>query len=227
MTFSIKLQPRPAGSVEELRASGSVPGVVYGPDRKSTSITIPNKELDKLYKEAGESTLIDLTIEGEKEAVKVLIQDLQFDPVKGNIIHVDFRQINMNEEMHATTELNFVGESAAVKELGGTLVKTLEYLNIKCLPKDLVSSIDVDLSALKTFDDAIHVKDITLPAGVTATDNVETVLAKVTAPLTEEQIKAMEESGPQTVEDVKVDEKVKKEGDEAAAEAPKADEKKK
>jgi len=222
MAYSITLKTR-KGNAEELRAEGNVPGVIYGPDREPISVYVPYNDLDKLYQEAGESTLVDVTVEGEQEA-KVLIQDVQYDPVKGRYIHVDFRQIDMNKPMYAATELKFIGESPAVKELGGTLVKPIEHLNIKCLPKDLVSEIEVDLSKLNNFEDVIHVKDLNLPAGITVEDNMDNVIAKVSAPLTDEQLKAMEESQTKSIDDVegmKKEEDKEKEGEEKKSEEKK------
>ena len=210
MSFSIKAQKRTDKNVDEVRAEGLVPGVVYGPDRETTSISVNSLELQKLYNEAGESTLIDFSVDSE-EPVKVLIQDLQFEPVKGNIIHVDFRQIQMGVEMEATVELEFVGMAPAVKEMGGTLSTNKDSVDIKCLPKDLVSSIQVDLSSLKTFEDGIHVKDLPLPQGITCVDDGELLVAKVLAPLSEEELKAMEEGDNKGVEDIEVEEKGKKE----------------
>jgi len=213
MSFSIKAQKR-TEKLDVVRAQGMVPGVVYGPDREPTSVSVKATELQKMYNEAGESTLIDFSVEGE-ETVKVLIQDLQFAPVKGNIVHVDFRQIQMGIEMEATVELEFVGVAPAVKEMGGTLSTTKDSLDIKCLPKDLVSSIQIDLSVLKTFDDAIHVKELQMPAGLTSTEDADMLIAKVQAPLSEEELNAMEEGDSKTVEDIEVEEKGKKEEDEA------------
>lgn len=218
MSYSIKAQKR-TEKAADVRAEGLVPGVVYGPDREATSVSVKANELLKLYNEAGESTLIDFSVDGGEET-KVLIQDLQFDPVKGNIIHVDFRQIQMGVEMEATVELEFVGVAPAVKELGGTLSTTKDSLDIKCLPKDLVSSIQVDLSVLKTFEDAIHVKDLQMPAGLVATEDAEMLIAKVQEPLSEEELKAMEEGDTKTVEDIEVEEKGKKE-EEGSAEGDK------
>ncbi|MEK7083823.1 MAG: hypothetical protein AAB932_01160, partial [Patescibacteria group bacterium] len=107
------------------------------------------------------------------------------------------------------------GESSAVKEAGGTLMTPRSELKIKCLPKDLVGHIDIDLSTLKTFDDMIHVREVTLPPGITVLDDAEIVIAKVARPLTDEELKAMEEAGPKSVEDVAVvEKKEKKEGEE-------------
>ncbi len=212
MPYSLTLKARGAEKSQELRTAGQIPGVIYGPDREPTSVSVASNEFLKLYNEAGESSLIDVVVEGQSGAVKALIQDVQYDPVKSVIIHFDLRQINMNEEMHAAIDLVFVGESAAVKE-GGTLMKTQDTLEIKCLPKDLVSEVTVDLSVLKTFDDAIYVKDIALPVGITALEDADALIAKVSAPLSEEQLKAMEESSSTTIEDIEVEKKGKKEED--------------
>lgn len=226
MTFALSVSKREKNNADSVRAQGLVPGVVYGPDREPAPISVDYVTFNRLYNEAGESQLIDLAIEGEKEPVKVLIQDVQYDPIKTRITHVDFRQIRMGVEMHAAIELEFMGEAPAVKELGGTLVKTLDTVNVKCLPRDLVGSVQVDLSVLKTFDEAIHIKDLILPTGITVTDNPDTMIAKVAPPLTEDELKAMEEEGPKSVEDVEVEKKGKKEeeGAEGAEGAATADE---
>ncbi|PIY93661.1 MAG: 50S ribosomal protein L25 [Candidatus Magasanikbacteria bacterium CG_4_10_14_0_8_um_filter_32_14] len=212
MTYSLQAQKRSGRNADDVRAQGLVPGVVYGPDRESASISVNALELKKIYDEAGESTLIDFILEGEK-TVKVLIQDLQFAPVKGNITHVDFRQIQMGVEMEATVELEFVGLSLAVKELSGTLSILKDELDVKCLPENLVTAIQVDISILKTFDDAIYIKDLQLPPGVVSTESSDLLLAKVIAPLSEEAQKAMEEGAVTAIEDIEVEEKGKKEED--------------
>lgn len=213
MKFSINTKKRDTGDIEEIRAKGEIPAIVYGPEIEPVAVSVDYRSFEKLYTEAGESSLIDCVVEGVKDPITVLIQDLQHDPVKGKIIHVDFRQIKMGEEMSATIVLGFVGEAPAVKELGGTLNKATGQLNVKCLPRDLVGHIDVDLSTLKTFDDIIRIKDLTLPQGIAVLDDLETAVAKVIAPLTEEQFKAMEEEGEKGIEGVEVK---GKEGEEKA-----------
>lgn len=231
MAFTLASTSR-TGQAAELRADSQLPAVVYGPDIQSISIAVPHQAFVKLYAEAGESTLVDLAVDA-KEPIKVLIQDIQYDPVTGRVIHVDFRQINMKKELTAKVELKFVGESVAVKEAGGTLIKGLESIEVRCLPKDLVGSIDVDLSILKGFDDVIHVGDLPLSAGITVVGDLQTVVAKVKAPLTEEQLKAMEEAvAPVKLEEIELSEKKGKKEEEgvateagAAAPEAKADEK--
>ncbi|KKW42936.1 MAG: 50S ribosomal protein L25 [Candidatus Magasanikbacteria bacterium GW2011_GWA2_56_11] len=222
MAFSIEANKRTPGGAAQVRAADSVPGVVYGGGRsESLSLSVGYNVLDKLYNEAGESSLIDLSLPGEAP-VKVLIQDLQFDPVSGRITHVDFRQINMTEEMTAAIELTFIGEAPAVKGLGGTLMKTINYVNVRCLPKDLVGEIAVDLGRLATFDDVIHVSDLNVPTGITVTDSLDLVLAKVSPPLSEDEIKAMDEAGSVDISTIEVEKKGKKEEAGEAAEAGEA-----
>ena len=218
MTFSFSAQKRGKEDVVALRAEHKLPGVLYGPEIKSVSIMADQRIFEKLYNSAGEASLIDLTVDDGKPA-KVLIQDVQYDPVKRVMTHFDLRQINMNKEMEVMVELNFVGEAPAVKALGGTLVKPAEGLNIRCLPKDLISEITVDLNVLKTFEDIIRLKDLAVPAGLKLLDNPEMAIAKVQAPLTEDQLKAMEEEGKKGVEAVEKVEKKVKEPDSASDEA--------
>lgn len=219
MPFSLDVKTR-AGKAEAIRTAGEIPGVVYGGDRaEATSISVSGSEFIRLYNEAGESTLIDFSVDGGAP-VKVLVQSVQMDPVKNVPVHVDFRQINMNKPMEVDVELNFVGEAPAVKELAGTLNKTMDTVTVTCLPKDLVSEIAVDLSVLKTFDDVIRVKDLVAPAGITIETDPEQTVANVAPPLSEEEIKAMEEvSAPVDLSAIEVEKKGKTEEEGAEGEA--------
>ncbi len=197
-----------------LRHGGKIPGIIYGSGIEPIMFSIASVPFQKLYKEVGESTLIDLSIENGGEPIKVLIQDIQYDPVRQEPIHIDFRNINMEEEMEATIELVLTGVAPAVKEQDGTLVHPHESIEVKCLPKYLVGHIEIDISRLATFDDAIYVKDILVPVGMTILDDPDIIIAKVTPPLTEEQLEAMEEDDQKSVEDVEVEAKGKKEEEE-------------
>lgn len=206
-----------------------MPAVIYGAGGEAESLTLVYSEFVKLYDEAGESSLIDLAVEN-KDAGKVLIHDVQFDPVKGRPIHVDLRRIDMSKPITANVELVFVGEAPAIKELGGTLMKNLEEVEVECLPKDLVNHIDVDLSVLATFDHSIKVSDLIIPSGVKIIDpSVDLVVAKAQPALTEEQIKAMEAESSAAVDVTKIESAVPKkaeEGEEKAEGAGAAEEKK-
>lgn len=212
------------GMAEETRASGRVPAVLYGPEMDAKSVSVDYRTFEKLFSEAGESNLVDFTIGGSNSS-KVLIQEVQVDPVRGSILHVDFRQINMSKEMTATIDINLVGEAPAVKTLGGTLFHGLDTLNIKCLPKDLVGFVEVDISILASFDDIISIGDIKLPEGIVTTDHLDTTVVKVTAPLTDAELAAMEETKVAAVETVEVAEKRKKDDGEAVADGVGGDKK--
>lgn len=224
MSFAIVGKAR-VGNAEAVRAEGRVPGIMYGAGITPVSFSVSAVELEKLYRVASESTLVDFSLEGATP-VKVLLQDVQFNPVKGQITHVDFRQINMNEELEVEVEINLVGVAPAVKELGGSLIQQMESVLVQCLPKDLISSFDVDVTGLATFDDAIYVKDLVLPTGVQALNEPDTLVVKVEAPMSEEEMKALEEGGAAPVDLSKIEVSEKKgkkeeEGDAAEAEPAK------
>ncbi|OGH71740.1 MAG: hypothetical protein A2921_00045 [Candidatus Magasanikbacteria bacterium RIFCSPLOWO2_01_FULL_43_20b] len=229
MVFTFTAQKRTEKDANIVRAAGQLPGILYGQGVEPISLAVDRVKFQKLYDQAGESSLIDFTVEGGKEPVKVLIQEIQYDPVKQKPIHFDLRQIRMDKEMDVTIQIHFIGEPPAVKGLGGTLNKSVEEIDVRCLPKDLIGSIEVDLNVLQTFDDLIHIKDIKFPDGIKIMDKLDTVVAKVMPPLTEDQLKAMEESGPKSIEEVEVEKKgkVEEEGEAAAGEAGEKKEEKK
>lgn len=214
--MSVMLQAKKReGKPEALRAAGRVPAVVYGPQMDPISISVDLVAFEKTYQEAGESTIVELVIDGA-DNVNVLIQDFQIDPVTRVATHADFRQVVMGEEMEVTVSLHFVGVAPAVKALGGSMNKAKDSLTVRCLPTDLVEHIDVNVEGLATFDDAITVADVVLPAGLTVVDGADELVVKVSAPLTEDQLAKMEESASGSLEDIQVEEKGKKEEEEAA-----------
>ncbi len=224
MDYSIQAKKRAQGNPEEVRAQSMVPGVIYGSERESTPIQVNSLELQKLYEGAGASNLIEFKLEDESP-VQVMIQDLQRDSIKGTITHIDFFQIKAGQALDVVIPLRFVGESMAVKQ-GGSLMTPIFEINAKCLPKDLISELEVDISALKTFDDSITIKDLNISKDIEITDDGGSLVAKVNAPLSEEQLKQREEadqvSAPAEAPEVDGE---KKEGEEATDEKP-AEEKK-
>jgi large subunit ribosomal protein L25 len=170
---------------KQLRDEGFVPAVLYGHKTKNLVLSAPYKEVDKLYREAGENTLIDLKVH-DKAPVKVLIHDVEHDVLSNRITHVDFYQVRMDEKINADIPLHFVNEPPAVKELGGVLVKQLDYLPVKCLPNDLLKDITIDLSVLKDFEIAIRVEDLLLPDSIEILKSKDQVIVLVTPPRVEE-----------------------------------------
>ena len=139
----------------------------------------------KVWKQAGESTVI--TLENGKEEIEVLVHDISYGPVRGDITHVDFYVPEKGKKVEVEVLLEFVGASEAVKA-GGTLVKVLHELEVEALPKDLPHSLTLDISALKDVDSQILAKDIKLPAGVTLITDPEEVVAAISVAEEEEVV---------------------------------------
>lgn len=194
----------------KLRKSHALPAVVYGHAIKPASLAVDYVDFQKVYEKAGESSLVDLAIDGKKP-VKAIIKDIQFDAKSGRIIHADFNQVTMTEKITTEVVLKFIGEAPAVKELSGVLVKNLDRVKISCLPADLVHEIEVDLGVLKTFDNIIYVKDLKIPGKIEILEKSDEAVVKVLPPRSEEELKALEEKPEEKVEEVEKVEKEKKE----------------
>jgi len=164
----------------QLAAEMRIPAVFYGKQQESTPITIVVNDFIKVYKVAGESTVISL--KGEGIEVESLLQDMDLHPVTGKPVHADFYVFEEGKTLVVDVPLSFVGVSPAVKDLGGTLVKVLHDIEVEALPKDLPHKIEVDISVLTTFDSVIEAKDIKLPEGVKLSTHTEEIVASVYEP---------------------------------------------
>jgi large subunit ribosomal protein L25 len=174
------------------KKDGKIPAVLYGRGIENEILWVDGKKLIKAYQQAGESTLLNLSL-GDDDKRSVLIHDIQIHPVAGNITHVDFYQVKMDEKIETDIELIFSGIAPAVKELGGTFVKSLDKLPIRALPGDLVSHIDVDISSLITFEDHIYVKDLNIPDGIESLVEGDTVVSLVTPPRSQAEMDKLDE----------------------------------
>lgn len=219
-----KLRTQTGRQVRALRQAGFIPAVLYGRGIPSKNLEVEYQPFVQMFKKAGESSLIDLSI-GEEAPIKVLVHDFTRDPLTENFTHIDFYQVNMAEKIETAIPLKFVGEAPAIKEAGGVLYKGFEEVEVECLPGDLVSEIEVDISPLKTFDDILHLSDLKLPPGITLILKTNEVLAKVAAPRSDEELAAMEEKVEEKVEDIKVVGEEKKKEEEAKAAEEEAAEK--
>ena len=161
-----------------------LPAEVYGAGLENVSVQMDYQAFRKAYIVAGENTVIDLSIDGESPR-KVLVHEVNFDPVSGNLRHVDFVNVNMNKAVHTHIPLEFVGVSPAVKDLAGVMMHNVTELEVKCLPGDLVHSIEVDVSGLVDFHSSLHVKNLTIPSGLTVLTDPELTVATVSAPKVE------------------------------------------
>ncbi|QQS23351.1 50S ribosomal protein L25 [bacterium] len=167
-------------SKTEYRA-GLIPAEMYGNKVDNVHLAVDAIEFEKVFRKAGESTVIELVMP-DGSATNVLIHDVQHHYLNSNPIHIDFFAVNMSEKLQATVQIEYVGEAEAVKVLGGTLVKVLNEVNVECLPMDLPPHFEVDISALKTFEDSITVADIKVSDKVQILAEAEEVIAKVQAP---------------------------------------------
>lgn len=212
-TFTLEAKKRTTigRKTDLLRSEGVLPAVVYGSGVEPTSIELRRTEFVKVYSEAGESTVITLSVDGSP--LNVLVQDIQVHPMRGEVIHADFRALDMTQKIEAEVKIEFVGESKAVETFGGTLVRNLDTLSVKALPIHLVSSIEVDLSPLVTFDDVILVSSVVAPEGIEMMNDPEELIATVTPPRSDAEMEALNE---EVVEDLSSIEgvKEKKETDE-------------
>ncbi len=169
-----------------LRRANQVPCVVYGSVDKNLVIQCEEKSLHKAFVKAGESSLLELDVGSKK--IPVLIKAITFDPVTDRETHVDFYAVNMKEEIEAPVRVHVTGESLAVKAEGGVLVMTHDTVHVRCLPADLPRELTIDISVLAAFGDAVTVKDIKLPKGVSITESPDTMVATVQEPRKEEEI---------------------------------------
>ena len=223
-TLSISAQTRKltGRKTNKLRNEGCIPGVVYGPKSKNISIKISKKDFKDVFSKAGESTLIDLKID-DKEIGKVIINNYQIDPVNGDIIHFDLYQVRMDKKITTRVSIKFIGESPAVKNEDGILVKNHDTLEIKCLPKDLIHDIEVDLSILEHIDDIIRTKDLKISDNIEIMGDLEEAIVNIAPPRTEKEMEELEEKIEESVERVEAT-KEKKEDEESSEEGEKKEE---
>jgi len=214
LTLSVKIRKELGKKVKNLRKKGILPGVLYGPKIETRPLEIDLKEFEKIYKEAGESSLITLVIakEIDKKKFLVLIHEVKLDSLTEKPTHVDFYQPRLEEEVTAEVSLVFEGEAGAVKDLGGTLVKNISEVEVKALPQNLPHEIKVNIDRLKTFEDSILIKDLIVSKEVKILKEPKEVVVAVSPPekVEEELEKPIEEK----VEEVERVEEKKEEKEE-------------
>lgn len=177
--------------VKTLRAEGYVPAIVYGSHQvEATPIQVESKVLQKVLTKAGGNKLIALQI-GNKKPVLALAREIQRDSIRHHILHVDFYQVVMTEKIAAEVPLVLIGEAPSV-ERGGILVHGLNTVEVQCLPADLPSAIEIDLSSLTEYNDMVTVADLKVPASVVILSDAGSVVARIEAPRLLEEEAAIE-----------------------------------
>lgn len=210
-------------TASKARQTGNIPGVLYGQGIEAVTVEVVAKDFDRVYREAGETSLVTLSLKDGKE-YPVIIRETQLHPIKGHVTHVDFYQVRMDEEIRANVPLEFVGVAPAVKDLGGVLLRSMDEIEIEALPQDLPPHIEVDITPLDSFDKVIRIEDLKLPEGVKVLQEAEEVVVLVQAPRTEQELEALTEEvkeDVESVEGVKKEEPAEGEAAEGAAEEKK------
>jgi large subunit ribosomal protein L25 len=188
-----------------------IPAIVYGHGIENQALAVPMIKFKKIFNLAGTNTLLWLKTDSDKK--QVLIYDYQKDPITSEFIHVDFYAVRMDEKIEATIPLKFIGVSEAVKDKGGILVKNMEDIKVKCLPKDLPHEIEVDLSALKSFEDRVRISDFKIGSGVEVlVDDKKLIVANAIVPRVEKEETGRPEDKVEEVEGVKPKEAPVEEG---------------
>lgn len=166
--------------VRFMRREGNTPANIYGHGVTSTALQLDTKALSTILSHAGQTDLISLKVGDSKKAVKVLVREVQRDPLTAELLHVDFYQVKMTEKLKVDVPLHFSGEAPALKIKNTSLLHLIDTIPIEALPDDLPHSLEIDLSVLEEVDQAIHVKDISLGEGVTLLGDPEQMVVKVT-----------------------------------------------
>jgi large subunit ribosomal protein L25 len=204
MTITLNAEKRVRiGKIRALRNDGFLPAIYYGRKEISTPIQIKKSDFVKVWKSAGESTVVKLVLAGNE--IDALINEVDLDPVTGEPRHVDFYVFEKGHKVEISVPLEFTGISPAIKDLGGVLVKVMYEIKVKAEPSNLPHSINVDISKLDVLESHISAGELTLPKGVELAENADEVVVSVNAP------KEEKEEAPVDLTQIEVEKKGKQE----------------
>lgn len=174
--------------VKKLRKEGLLPANIFGKKIKSQSLSLNQKEFEKVFEEAGETGIVNLTIEGEKEAHPVMIQNLQRNPVTDDVLHADLRQVILTEKVVANIPVEMVGEAPAAEQKLGILIQNISEIEVEALPLDLPEKFVVDVSGLNNVGDEILVKSIEVNKSKVELKTDENLVVVKIEPLAKEEV---------------------------------------
>lgn len=211
-TATLSAKPRQEtgkGAARKLRAAGEVPGTIYGHGRQPMSLTVNSRDFERLAERVRiTSTVIELALDGR--TARTLIRELQRDPIKRTVIHVDFQELVAGEKVTVSVPLRFIGTAEGVKTGGGILEETMHQIEITCDPANIPDHVDVDVTAL-TIGHSLHIGDLKLPDGVEVLDDPEQTIAVVSAPKEEEEVAPVEGAAPEAAAEPELIRKPKEE----------------
>jgi large subunit ribosomal protein L25 len=176
--------------VRQLRRQGVIPANIYGHRKESVAVQVPRESFVTALRSAGLTSIVDLSLDGEARPRPALIKQVQRHPVTDEILHIDFYQVSMTEKMTVDVPVVLHGEAPAIKDYQGVLLQLLDSIQVRCLPGDLPSQLDVDVSGLTELEQAILLKDVPVPSGVEFLVDEETMVARVESPRIQEEEEA-------------------------------------
>ena len=204
MDLLVQTREKLGSATKVFRRDGFIPAELYGHGSENEHLMVSIKDFAKAFKEAGTSTILHLILGKEKKPA--LIYDVTYNPLTGDVRHVDFYAVKMDEIITARIPLEFINEAPAVKEKSAIINKSMSEIEVEALPHDLPHSFKVDLSLLDDLNKSIYVRDLTIPKGVKVLVEEDTAIATATPPLVEEKV----EEAPIDVSAVKVEGEEKK-----------------
>ncbi len=201
LKLQVKKREATGKALAALRESGFAPGVVYGQGKEALSIEANLQAVERAYREAGTSQLVDLSID-DSEPKSVLFHEVQIDPLTQKLLHFDLYTVKMDEKIRTEVPIRIVGESEAIYAQGAVLVKVLEAVEVEALPRNLPPDLELDISGLTEFGQSLHIKDLKVPEGVEVLKDPEETVVNLEAPqeTTEEDIAAEDAAAAEPVD---------------------------
>ena len=186
-TVTLKLEDRDTSvRAKDYLSQGQIPVEYYGKGVDNRSMKVDYQTFRRLYNKAGGNTIVEVEVNG-KDKFNALIHNVDYHPVTDTIMHAELINVRMDQEIHTQVPLNFVGIAPAVKEMGGILTTNTMEIEVKCLPKDLIHEVEVDISGLVDFHSFIRIEDLNVPKTVEVLNQPDDVVATCVAPRVEEE----------------------------------------
>lgn len=187
--YVLKAQKRDlvGSKVKNLRKSGITPAVVFGKSVESLSLAVNAVEFLKVYRQAGETNLIWLKIDGETKERPTLIKSMSFGPVKNEVLNIDFHQVNLKEKVNAFVPIELIGESELIHSGQAILSQNLNEIEVECLPTDIPEKFEIDTVILKEIGDSIKVSDIKVSSDVEIKTDLDSIVVSLSEPQKEEE----------------------------------------
>lgn len=195
------------GPARKLRSVGRLPAIFYGPETNPIMLSVDYLQLKKMLKgKSAESVVLDLRIDsdGKRQSKKVMIKELQRDPVTRDYLHVDFYEIAMEKELEVSIPVHLLNRPVGVSN-GGVLEHIRRELTVLCLPKDIVDKIEIDVSGLD-IGQSLHIRDVSFPPGLRSLEDEDLAIATVVAPTAVEVEEKEEVEEEERVEEEEVEE---------------------